>query len=285
MTGARTLAPRGARTRAAATWQVRSYLAARRPGGFLLPVPSVFEDNIAHLSSRTGLPADEVRSAVRILDERGDVAPVAGRGLMILRGQIAHPDDEGMTARIRHLGPSCRHPARPWLLCRARTHGRRGHSRREPRELRCAASAGPGSRARLGLPGPPLDRGRPGQSRRSAVRRARSCAVPSPGSRLLPHGSGSAHPMAPVPCWTPGPWPTHSGPCDPRSPLRPSSPAPGGSRMTVYAHPAASPSPANWMKSRVRSSRARAWHTACIATAIETALDRFSGVALASVSR
>lgn len=101
MTGARTLAPRGARARAAATWQVRSYLTARRPGGFLLPVPSAFEDNIAHLARRTGLPTDAVRSAVRSLDERGDVAPVAGHGLMILRGQIAHPDDEGITARIR----------------------------------------------------------------------------------------------------------------------------------------------------------------------------------------
>lgn len=101
MTGVRTLSARGARARAAATWQVRSYLAARHPGGFLLPVPSAIEDNIAHLSRRTGLPADVVRSAVRILDERGDLAPIAGRGLMILRGQIAHPDDEGIAARIR----------------------------------------------------------------------------------------------------------------------------------------------------------------------------------------
>lgn len=101
MTGARVLSPHGARARAAVTRQVRSYLTARRPGGFLLPAPSAIEDNIAHLSSRTGLPADAVRSAVRILDEHGDLALVAGRGLMILRGQIAHPDDEGMTARIR----------------------------------------------------------------------------------------------------------------------------------------------------------------------------------------
>ncbi|MFJ9547888.1 hypothetical protein [Streptomyces erythrochromogenes] len=102
MTGARVLSPRGVRARAAATWQVRSYLAARRPGGgFLLAVPSAIEDNIAHLAGRTGLAADTVRSAVRILEERGDLALVAGRGLMILRGQIAHPDDEGMVARIR----------------------------------------------------------------------------------------------------------------------------------------------------------------------------------------
>ncbi|MFD8978555.1 hypothetical protein [Streptomyces sp. NPDC059564] len=101
MTGTRVLSPRGARARAAATWAVHSYLAARRPGGFLLPAPTAIEDNIAHLASRTGLPADTVRSAVRTLDERGDLALVAGHGLMILRGQIPHPDDEGMAARIR----------------------------------------------------------------------------------------------------------------------------------------------------------------------------------------
>lgn len=101
MTSARMLSPRGTRARAAATWKVRSYLTEYRPGGFLLPTPSAIEDNIAHLSHRTGLVADAVRSAVRILDERGDIALVAGRGLMILRGQIAHPNDQGIAARIR----------------------------------------------------------------------------------------------------------------------------------------------------------------------------------------
>ncbi|MEV6681212.1 hypothetical protein AB0N09_30740 [Streptomyces erythrochromogenes] len=91
-----------ARQQATAVLAVRRYLRSQgQPGQLLLKRAASNADSVRYLAHVLGLSHERVRTALRVLDRRGDLAIIRGQGVLVLALGQPHPDDVPLVDLIR----------------------------------------------------------------------------------------------------------------------------------------------------------------------------------------